>query len=499
MENKTLGQVAFENFMPTGNWEESYFQSKWHNAAQAVVEEVVKRMESVPFSEVWNAWTSEIYFKAGLLAVRNRLVAAARGQGEAVSQPAEIPWTEWHGGPCPLKDDEVEEWEYKTKDGTRIAYPSANPSEYIWQVPSDIIAYRVLKWREGCGPDAVNWKAKHEATNDTLLMRTGQLESARERAEKAESELANVRKLLADANRGAERNAHINQSLAGHLSEVRKELEKSEAELARLQQWKSEQLQVESEWDFQMLAKKLGVGLGQSCRAGIQKAVLALLEQPALSRLRPIAEAGPVPEGCKRFYAFEAIDGWVWMQLATQHNTHYADILLPESIQPAVEAAKSEPETFQAHGKTWTRHTPGDPMPCDGEAMVECLFDGNRLIEPDKGRRWYWGENTTIEAWRYADAQPTPETTPLDMALGGQMYWRDLARQLAEVWWKCHNIGASLQHGNIDTDVSFSVVCERHGGQVFHADTPHNAWLLAEKWLMSPDRANFPIATIQPA
>ena len=86
-----------------------------------------------------------------------------------------------------------------------------------------------------------------------------------------------------------------------------------------------------------------------------------------------------------------------------------------------------------------------------------------------------------------------------DMALGGQMYWRDLARQLADVWWKCHNIGASLQHGDIDTNVSFSIVCEKHGGQVFHADTPHNAWLKAEQWLMSPDRANFPAAALQPA
>jgi hypothetical protein len=99
-----------------------------------------------------------------------------------------------------------------------------------------------------------------------------------------------------------------------------------------------------------------------------------------------------------------------------------------------------------------------------------------------------------------AYAKPAPvwqpamgEANPVqDMALGGQMYWRDLAHQLAEVWWKCHNIGASLQHGDIDTDVSFSVVCEQHGGQVFHADTPHNAWIKAEKWLMSPNRASFP-------
>lgn len=97
--------------------------------------------------------------------------------------------------------------------------------------------------------------------------------------------------------------------------------------------------------------------------------------------------------------------------------------------------------------------------------------------------------------------KPAPETqgpnievsNPVqDMALGGQMYWRDLALQLAEVWRKCHSIGASLQHGDIDTDVSFTVCCELHGGRCFHAATPSDALAKAIKWLVSPDRENFP-------
>lgn len=78
-----------------------------------------------------------------------------------------------------------------------------------------------------------------------------------------------------------------------------------------------------------------------------------------------------------------------------------------------------------------------------------------------------------------------------EIALGGQMYWRDLALQLARVWWKCYKIGASLQHGDLDKDIAFSIVCERHGGRVFHGDTPENAWNKAEEWLLSPDRENF--------
>lgn len=105
------------------------------------------------------------------------------------------------------------------------------------------------------------------------------------------------------------------------------------------------------------------------------------------------------------------------------------------------------------------------------------------------------------ETWEAKPWTPTVGQTVRsipEMALGGQMYWRDLAIQLAKVWWKCHNIGASLQHGDLDKDIAFSIVCERHGGRIFHGDTPENAWHKAEEWLLSPDRENFPAACLTP-
>ena len=60
------------------------------------------------------------------------------------------PWTEWHGGPCPLKDEEVEEWDIKYR--TNLVENKADaPSSYEWCHNgsfSDINSYRVLKWRE---------------------------------------------------------------------------------------------------------------------------------------------------------------------------------------------------------------------------------------------------------------------------------------------------------------------------------------------------------------
>jgi hypothetical protein len=57
------------------------------------------------------------------------------------------PWIEWHGGPCPLKDDEMEILEYQLADRGRTSQDS-KPSELRWPhvgSPGDIIAYRVLK------------------------------------------------------------------------------------------------------------------------------------------------------------------------------------------------------------------------------------------------------------------------------------------------------------------------------------------------------------------
>lgn len=60
----------------------------------------------------------------------------------------EIPWTEWHGGECPLNDEEVEEWELKFRDGDTLL-SNVRPSRSIrWRhcdIDGDVVAYRVLK------------------------------------------------------------------------------------------------------------------------------------------------------------------------------------------------------------------------------------------------------------------------------------------------------------------------------------------------------------------
>jgi uncharacterized protein YodC (DUF2158 family) len=87
--------------------------------------------------------------------------------------------------------------------------------------------------------------------------------------------------------------------------------------------------------------------------------------------------------------------------------------------RPECYRIKPEPETFEAHGKTWTRYTPGDPMPCDGEAMVEvCIGEDLRKRPADKAINWNWEKWTPVRGWRYADetlvtkSDSSPEWTP---------------------------------------------------------------------------------------
>ena len=40
--------------------------------------------------------------------------------------------------------------------------------------------------------------------------------------------------------------------------------------------------------------------------------------------------------------------------------------------------AETKPETFELNSKTWFKHVPGDPRPCDPDAFVEVMFsDGD--------------------------------------------------------------------------------------------------------------------------
>lgn len=81
---------------------------------------------------------------------------------------------------------------------------------------------------------------------------------------------------------------------------------------------------------------------------------------------------------------------------------------LPEEKDPHAD----NPATFEAHGFTWNRHTPGDPMPCGQFQSVWVILRGDLkdTVKPSRlgeGGRWFWGVATVdreaeIIGWRNA-------------------------------------------------------------------------------------------------
>lgn len=78
----------------------------------------------------------------------------------------------------------------------------------------------------------------------------------------------------------------------------------------------------------------------------------------------------------------------------------------------------STPKTFEAHGHTWTAHTPGDPMPCDKFNEV-CVITRDEVNSDKFGaidqiqlaEDWRWEKISECElceiiGWRSANEQP---------------------------------------------------------------------------------------------
>lgn len=105
--------------------------------------------------------------------------------------------------------------------------------------------------------------------------------------------------------------------------------------------------------------------------------------------------------------------------------------------------------TFQP----WNPHRPGDPMPCDGEALVEVFStrpEVGKWAAPAK--LWSWGIGSVITGWRYANQERTDsqanterdqpcadverlqrERDDLKTVIDRQRPWEEKARQLLDV------------------------------------------------------------------
>lgn len=96
-------------------------------------------------------------------------------------------------------------------------------------------------------------------------------------------------------------------------------------------------------------------------------------------------------------------------------NWPWAVETLEAALPPdtAIPASSTTPEIFEAHGREWYRHTPGDKMPCDHRKWVQILhrreltghpFNPSKM--PAQALQWSAAHDPSIDiiGWRPADA-----------------------------------------------------------------------------------------------
>ena len=199
--------------------------------------------------------------------------------------------------------------------------------------------------------------------------------------------------------------------------------------------WKAKAERVEHErngWSQMHGDMKVRAEKAEAELARVREACDRMSKQEVLSRsqLRPLAEAGEVPEGAVRVYGIYSkhYKQWLTASFSSDQDTHCADIRVPQeavgingltaseeaqtaSVAGLSKGIKPQPETFKAHGKTWIKHNGGDPMPCDKDARIHFITNRNiALTKAVFADDCCWDALSTIIGWRYTDE---PEPTKL--------------------------------------------------------------------------------------
>lgn len=173
--------------------------------------------------------------------------------------------------------------------------------------------------REGFGPAAVDWKARHDELQKAYAGHADVTAALHAKVQKAEAELARI---VAAAHEAGWNGVENSKDLAQFIKDQE----------ATLESWSTH---INPE-DHDRIVKSV------QDRA---KAAIAEARQEGLSTLRPIAEAGDVPAGAVRVFAMHHKITGKWLFAVTQAagDTQFADILPPEAKAPAVEAAEPTP------------------------------------------------------------------------------------------------------------------------------------------------------------
>jgi hypothetical protein len=209
--------------------------------------------------------------------------------------------------------------------------------------------------RDGQG-EAVDWKAIYDESVDKHQRAIMALEGWQARAEKAESELASI---VAAATR------------AGWVK----------IEHGRLDKFINDQAETLEKWADHIHPEKHDLivkSVQDRAKAAIKEA-----REESLPQLRPIAEAGPVPEGCVRVYTYLFASKWYAGCSQSSQSTHFADIRLPAASQDSLPATQPAPAWQPAVGDV-VQLKSGGPVMTIGKVSDEIdvfCFRGDDLMK----------------------------------------------------------------------------------------------------------------------
>jgi len=348
VDGKTPGQVAHAGYLLAGNYGS---EEKWASAASAVLAAFGGASQNASIQTLSSDMLQDVYF-----------THASMGNAE-------------------LPHDHAEALQAVAKAVTEaaIARMEAVPCEQLLDILGEArgdglfslnaVRARLIAAARGQGEaDAVDWKAKYEAL-ELQAQTIGKMGAdAQERAEKADADAVDW-KAKADRLEN-ERNGYKQEA-----GDLRIKLENAEAELADAHSY------------LDQLGFPRGNGEDEFTLKGRLLTPYPL--QPQLSRLRPLSEAGPVPAGAVRVTGYYEKQ-WFVGTGQSKHDTHFAHILLPQSLPIATLAqdqVQATPE-MQAAADAVLREDIEASQPADPYAELKAAHAAGKVIQWHNGQNW---------------------------------------------------------------------------------------------------------------
>jgi hypothetical protein len=126
---------------------------------------------------------------------------------------------------------------------------------------------------------------------------------------------------------------------------------------------------------------------------------------------------GDLPQGYRPLVDGEEIQSGDEIKWAMDCDWKAMDGLVHSQANKHGEPKRTaRPLVFTHEGKQWTWHRAGDPMPCDGGALIEAVYGEHK--DSRKAADYNWDARTSVFGWHYDEVTKQVELGPEDVPPG---------------------------------------------------------------------------------